>query len=148
MEPEPDPDRHLKKIALSFGVAAKLKKLAKNRPQLKQRSPEEIEAELLVKAKENRENRIANFGPIQRYIFGLVAKHYNIGVDDVVQGIADSNEYTEILNSFCTTNGHSVIVFLYAKYESPGKGNQKLRNKSTLRYKLAQFYFIVRHWPL
>lgn len=122
MEPEPDPDRNLKKVELSFGVAAKLKKLMKNRPKLAQRSPEEIELELLAKAKENREQRIASFGPIQRYIFALAAKHYNITVDDVVQGVADSDEDTEILSSFCIKSGHSVIVFLYAKYPCPGKG--------------------------
>lgn len=126
MEPEPDPERHLKKIALSFGVTNKLKNLMKKRPKLKQRTDEEIAAESLTKAKENRENRIASFGPIQRHIFGLIAKHYNITVDDIIQGVADSDEDTEILNSFCTKNGHSVIVFLYTKLKYPGKGNDRI----------------------
>lgn len=123
MEPEPDPERHLKKLGLSFGVANKLQKLIKNRPKLQQRTDEEIAEELLAKAKENRESRIATIGPIQRYIFGLVAKHYNISVDEIIEGVADSDEDTEILNSFCTQNGHSVIVFLYGKFKFPGKGN-------------------------
>lgn len=122
MDSEDDPERHLKKIELAFGVTNKLKKLAKNRPKLQQRTNEEIEAELLAKAKENRENRIDSFGPIQRHIFGLAAKHYNVSVDEVIQGVADSDEDTEILKSFCTKGGHSVIVFLYAKFKCPGKG--------------------------
>lgn len=126
MEPELDPERHKKKIELSFGVASKLQKLMKNRPKLKQRTEEEIEEELLAKAKENRENRIASFGPIQRHIFGLAAKHYNISVDNIVQGVADSDEDTEILKSFCTKNGHSVIAFLYTKSTCPGKGNYRI----------------------
>ncbi|KAG4073253.1 hypothetical protein HA402_008599 [Bradysia odoriphaga] len=124
MEPEPDPDRNLKRIGMSLGVATRIKKLFRNRPKIKQRTPEEIEEELLANAKQNRDNRIAGFGPIQRHIFGLVAKHYNISVDDIVQGVADSDEGTDILNSFCTKNGHSVIVFLYAKFKCPGKGNE------------------------
>lgn len=124
MESEPDPERHLKALALTFGVTNKLKKLAKNRPKLQQRTNAEIEEELLAKATENRANRIASFGPVQRHIFSLVAKHYNVSVDEVVQGVADADEDTEILNSFCTKGGHSVIVFLYAKFKCPGKGNE------------------------
>lgn len=123
MEVEHDPYLSFKRIGLSISVAARLKKLFKNRPKIKQRTPEEIEEELLANAKQSRDKRIADFGPIQRHIFGLVAKHYNIGVDDIVQGVADSEEDTEILNSFCKKNGHSVIVFLYAKFKCPGKGN-------------------------
>lgn len=123
MEPELDPNRNLKRIGLSLGVAARIKKLFRNRPKIKQRTPEEIEEELLANAKQNRDNRIAGFGPIQRHIFGVAAKHYNISIDDVVQGVADSDEDTQILNSFCTKKGHSVIVFLYAKFQCPGKGN-------------------------
>lgn len=124
MEPEPDPERHLKKLDLSIGVAGKLQKLFKNRPKVIKRTDEEIEAELLEKAKENRENRIANIGPIQQHIFGRVAKYYNIGVDEIVEGVADSDEYAEILNSFCKQNGLSVIVFIYGKFKYPGKGTE------------------------
>lgn len=124
MEPEPDPERNLKQLALSFAVAKLVKKYIKNRPKLQKRTAEEIEAELLVKAKEDREKRIASFGPTQRYIFGLVAKYYNIIVDDIIEGVADSDEDTQILNSFCTKNGHSAIVFLNAKFKCPGKGNE------------------------
>lgn len=123
MEAEPDPERHLKKIGLSFGVAGKLQKLIRNRPKIQERTEEETEQELIAKSIENREKRIAAIGPIQRYIFGLVAKHYNIGVDEIIEGVADSDEDTEILNSFCSKKGHSVIVFLYGKYKYPGKGN-------------------------
>lgn len=129
MEPELDPDRHLKKLALSFGVSNLVRKYLKNRPKKPKRTDEEIEAELLAKAKENREKRIASFGPIQRHIFGLVAKHYNLNVDNVVEGVADSDEDTDILNSFCTANGHSVIVFLYTKSKCPEKGNENEHQK-------------------
>ncbi len=61
MEAEPDPDANLKKVGLSFGVANRLKKLMKNRPKLKQRTEAEIEEELLVKAQQDREKRIASF---------------------------------------------------------------------------------------
>lgn len=140
MEAEPDPDANLKKVGLSFGVANRLKKLMKNRPKLKQRTEAEIEEELLVKAQQDREKRIASFGPIQQHIFKLVAKHYNIGVDDIIQGVADSDEDTEILNSFCTKNGHSVIVFLYAKFKCPGKGMMDLKLQLPKKYQSRLFF--------
>lgn len=126
MEPEPDPEHNLKRVGLTFGVANKLKNLVKNRPKVQQRTPEEIEAELIAKAGDNRKNRIASYGSIHHHIFGLIGKYYNIGVDEIVEGVADSDEDTEILNSFCTKNGHSVIVFLYAKFKCPGKGNGRI----------------------
>lgn len=141
MEPEPDPERHLKNVALSFGVANKLKKLAKNRPKVQQRTAEEIEVELLAKAKEKRDNRIASFGAVQRHIFGRIAKYYNINVDDIVEGVADCDEDTDILNSFCTKNGHSVIVFLYAKLKSPGKGSKNVQQKDINNSHISAIHF-------
>lgn len=129
MEPELDQDRHLKQLALRIGVTNLVRRFIKNRPKKPKRTDEEIEAELLAKAKENREKRIASFGPIQRHIFGLVAKHYNINVDNIVEGVADSAEDTDILKSFCTKNGHSVIVFLYTQSKCPGKGNENEHQK-------------------
>ncbi|KAF5281562.1 hypothetical protein FQA39_LY05097 [Lamprigera yunnana] len=67
--------------------------------------------ERLAKAKDARTERILTLQYVHNYICEMVAMLWNIDVNCIIEGIGDSAEHVEVLESFTKTKGPLAILF-------------------------------------
>lgn len=119
-----DPERHLKKIKKIFGVSARIQKLAIRRKKSIQRLSKNFRnKELLANSKTLRTTRINAIGSIQRYVLDIVADLFKTNVDEIIEGMADSQIHINLLENFECENGKLFLLFFYDLFNHPNIGN-------------------------
>lgn len=121
--PEPDPERHRKRLEKVFGVSGRIQQLAVRRRE----SPTIITKNaddnvLLAKSLELRALRLAAIGPAQRFILETVAFHFDVKIETMVEGMCDDDAYIELLSSFVARDGRKCIAFFYDEFQHPSIG--------------------------
>lgn len=121
--PEPDPERHLKRLEKVFGVSGRIQQLATQR----RKSPTKVtknadDKVLLAKSLELRALRLAAIAPPQRFILDTVASHFNVNVETMVEGMCDDDAYIQLLNNFVARDGRKFIAFFYDEFQHPSIG--------------------------
>lgn len=123
IDPEVDPERHLKRLQKVFGVSGHIQNLAIRRHKSPTQITKEVEEKaILAKSKGLRKDRLREIGQIHRYILEVIANAFQIDTDKAIDGIIDSDWYIELLRSFVNKNGRSVIVFFYDWFPYPAIG--------------------------
>lgn len=121
--PEPDPERHLKRLEKVFGVSGRIQELAIRR----RKSPTKVtknadDKVLLAKSLELRALRLAAIGSVQRFILDSVAFHFDVKLETIIEGMCDDDAYIELLSSFVARDGRKSIAFFYDEFQHPSIG--------------------------
>lgn len=124
-EHDVDPERHLKRLQKVFGVSKKIQQLAISTLKSDASTHDLIkEAEALTRAKAARSKRIESIEPQQQHILDMVAEMLNIHADEVIAGIADSEQNIVRLNSMIEKMGAKALLFFYDEFSHPTKGRR------------------------
>ena len=120
---EPDPERHLKRLKLVFGVSGRIQKLSVRQHKSPTKiSNDVLQKELLVKSKELRKARLNQLGAQHRYILDVVGECFDQECDEMINGMTDSDKYIELLNMFVSSKGPKCIMFFYDMFPHPPAG--------------------------
>lgn len=123
--PEPDPDRHLKRLQEVFGVSGRIQNLAvRRRKEVVVVSKEEKDREMMARSKEMRTKRLSGISPTHRYVLELVAGHFDVDTDIISDGMCDEERHCELLNLFVCRNGPMGVAFFYDEFPYPGIGGR------------------------
>lgn len=134
-ERDVDPERHLKRLQKVFGVSKKIKELALSTVKGDDSTRDLIkEAEALTRAKAARGKRTESIEPHHQYIIDVVAELLNVPADEVIAGIADSEQNVGLLNSMVEKMGAKAVIFLYDKFAHPSKGKPESRENELILY--------------
>lgn len=115
-----DPDRHIKRLNMVFGVSKRLQTLAYQRFHSPTGvSKEQQERELIAKSKEMRTARSVVLQPPHRFVLEMVSEHYGLTPDEVEAGILDDDQYVQLLDEFCAAGMRMAIMFFYDEFIYP-----------------------------
>lgn len=124
MNPDADPDRHIKRLEKVFGVSAQIHGLVLKREKSSHQLTKEQEIqETLAKSKIRRTERLNNIGQCQHYVLDIAADYFGVQTDTIINGIADADQDVELMKSFAEANGKLAIMLFYEELPHPPLGN-------------------------
>lgn len=113
-----DPERNSKKLFKLFGVSRTIQKqTTARRVSVSDQERDELERKRIQLLKESRQQRISSLGANHRYVLEIVADLNNTDTEEVVMGVADDNQYVDLLNSVMTKGGSRACMISYAQME-------------------------------
>lgn len=125
-----DPQRHLNRLIRAICVSTRIQKLAQAKINQEAWNEEkQKEEEQLELAKETRAQRIKSLDAVHTAILEMVSSFLDISIETAVDGIADSDLHLQLMKNFTTANGCRAIIFTYALYPHPEKGNNSIIRK-------------------
>lgn len=118
-----DPYRHLKRLNKVFGVSKRIHQLAQShvKPEITSKELTE-EAEFLVNAKLKRDKRINSIDTVHHSIIEVIASHFNVQYENLLEGIVDSDQYVDLIRECIEKHGRKAILFYYDVFNYPPKG--------------------------
>lgn len=126
-QPEPDPERHLKRIEKVFGVSELIQTLAIRQYKSPTKIAKDVELkDVLAKSKDLRTKRLAALGTTERYVLEMVAEQFCCDTESIVDGMVDSDGHIELLKSFVEQDGRLAVMFFYDLFAHPAGGMLKV----------------------
>ena len=119
-----DPERHLKRLEQVFGVSERIQQLAVSQRVI-EKTPSNllVEEKLLSDAKQRRNDRISSLEAIPQHVLAVVADQLGIGVNQLIDGLADGDAYVGLVQSLVQKNGRKVVMFIHGLFDHPAKGD-------------------------
>lgn len=134
-ERDVDPERHLKRLQKVFGVSKKIQELALSTVKGDDSTRDLIkEAEALTRSKAARGKRIESIEPHHQYIIDMVAELLDVPADEMIAGIADSEQNVDLLHSMVKKMGAKAVIFLYDEFMHPSKGEPESHENEPMKY--------------
>lgn len=118
-----DPQRNLNRLIRAISVSQRIQKLAQAKINQDAWNEEKRQQEeLLEKAKVIRVERIECLLPVHIAILDMASMFLGISLDEVKDGMADSDQHVDLLRSLTAADGRRAVLFTYDLYSHPSRG--------------------------